>query len=196
MHACVAVVVVAAAARGQGVLACDTSPTGDEHLNVLARTAVEGSAEESPAAIAALRRGGAPALDALFDVYAGVIEAASGESRLRRPPRSRKTHPRRRTTRAGRALKPIIDEVAGQYDAHASHLYWYTDAHEAKLAAAREGKPILCLELLGKLTDQYSCANSRFFRSTAVHECRSESRAARTFRAVLAQRAPRAHRDH
>src|SRR5690606_2917456 len=35
----------------------------------------------------------------------------------------------------------------------------------AKAAASATGKPILSLRLLGKLTDEYSCANSRFFRT-------------------------------
>jgi len=36
----------------------------------------------------------------------------------------------------------------------------------AKAAAKESGKPILSLRLLGKLTDEFSCANSRFFRTT------------------------------
>jgi hypothetical protein len=56
--------------------------------------------------------------------------------------------------------------VSGQHDCHASRLYWYTDLDAAKAAAQREHKPILSLRLLGKLTDEYSCANSRFFRTT------------------------------
>lgn len=58
-----------------------------------------------------------------------------------------------------------IDAVAGQRDAVWSRLYWYTDLEAAKSAARAEGKPILYLRLLGKLTDEYSCANSRFFRT-------------------------------
>jgi len=58
-----------------------------------------------------------------------------------------------------------IDEVAGQHDAHWSRLYWYTDLDAAKAAARSEHKPILYLRMLGKLTDEYSCANSRFFRT-------------------------------
>lgn len=62
-------------------------------------------------------------------------------------------------------LIPSIDAVAGQKDAVWSRLYWYTDLASAKTAAATEHKPILYLRLLGKLTDEYSCANSRFFRT-------------------------------
>jgi hypothetical protein len=56
--------------------------------------------------------------------------------------------------------------VSGQRDCHASRLFWYTDLDQAKAAAKPTGKPILSLRLLGKLTDEYSCANSRFFRTT------------------------------
>jgi hypothetical protein len=62
-------------------------------------------------------------------------------------------------------LLPAIDAVAGQHDAVFSRLYWYTDLAQAEAAAKAQRKPILYLRLLGKLTDQYSCANSRFFRT-------------------------------
>src|SRR5262245_54033696 len=63
------------------------------------------------------------------------------------------------------ALVPDIDAVAGQHDALWSRLYWYTDLEEARAAAKSQRKPILYLRLLGKLTDEYSCANSRYFRT-------------------------------
>jgi hypothetical protein len=44
-------------------------------------------------------------------------------------------------------------------------LYWYTDFAQAKAAARASGKPILSLRLLGKLSEEFSCANSRFFRT-------------------------------
>ena len=47
-----------------------------------------------------------------------------------------------------------------------SQLYWYTDLEKAKAAALKSKKPILTLRMLGNLTDEYSCANSRFFRTT------------------------------
>src|SRR6266571_6534884 len=37
---------------------------------------------------------------------------------------------------------------------------------QAKAAAQASGKPILSLRLLGQLDEEYSCANSRFFRTT------------------------------
>lgn len=62
-------------------------------------------------------------------------------------------------------LSKLVDQVAGQRDATASRLYWYTDLDLAKRAAAESGRPILSLRMLGKLTDEYSCANSRYFRT-------------------------------
>jgi len=60
----------------------------------------------------------------------------------------------------------LVDAVAGQRDGWASLLYWYTDLEAAKVAAEAAGKPILSLRLLGRLTDEHSCANSRFFRKS------------------------------
>jgi hypothetical protein len=67
---------------------------------------------------------------------------------------------------ATREWRALVDAVAGQRDAWVSLLYWYTDLEAAKVAAQASGKPILSLRLLGKLTDEHSCANSRFFRKT------------------------------
>jgi hypothetical protein len=55
--------------------------------------------------------------------------------------------------------------VAQQRDSYASGLYWYTDMDEARRASKASGKPILSLRLLGKLSEEFSCANSRFFRT-------------------------------
>jgi hypothetical protein len=60
----------------------------------------------------------------------------------------------------------VLDTVAQQKDAQYSGLYWFTDLEEAMRVARRDKKPILSLRLLGKLTDDLSCANSRFFRTT------------------------------
>jgi hypothetical protein len=59
-----------------------------------------------------------------------------------------------------------LDRVGGQYDNYASGLYWYTDLEEARKAARASGRPILSLRLLGRLDEDLSCANSRFFRTT------------------------------
>lgn len=76
---------------------------------------------------------------------------------------------------AGKASEAEVDAVAGQFGARWSRLYWYTDLEKAGAAAKAEGKPILYLRLLGKLTDEYSCANSRFFR-TVLYANESVSR--------------------
>ncbi len=63
------------------------------------------------------------------------------------------------------AWRTAVDETGRQRDCTVSRLYWYTDLDQAKAAAERTGRPILSLRMLGKLTDEYSCANSRFFRT-------------------------------
>ena len=62
-------------------------------------------------------------------------------------------------------LRAAIDAAAHQRDAAWSGLYWYTSLPEALAAAKREGKPVLSLRLLGRLDEELSCANSRFFRT-------------------------------
>ena len=59
----------------------------------------------------------------------------------------------------------LLDQVAQQRDAYAAGLYWHTDLDAAIEEAKRTGKPILSLRMLGQLVDEYSCANSRFFRT-------------------------------
>ncbi|MBD2439027.1 hypothetical protein [Nostoc sp. FACHB-110] len=61
-------------------------------------------------------------------------------------------------------IRAALDALCQQRDCYASHLYWYTDLEQAKAAAKASGKPILSLRLLGRLDEDLSCANSRFFR--------------------------------
>ena len=61
-------------------------------------------------------------------------------------------------------LRAAIDAVAAQRDAHASGLYWHTDLAAAQEEARERAVPILSLRLLGRLDDELSCANSRYFR--------------------------------
>ena len=58
----------------------------------------------------------------------------------------------------------FLDQVAQQRDASRSGLYWHTDFDDALAEAEKSGKPVLSLRLLGKLDEEYSCANSRLFR--------------------------------
>jgi hypothetical protein len=64
-----------------------------------------------------------------------------------------------------RRVEAGVDRVAAQRDASASRLYWYTDLGEAERVARASGRPILALRLLGRLDEELSCANSRFFRT-------------------------------
>ncbi|MEA5565530.1 hypothetical protein [Anabaena sp. UHCC 0399] len=61
-------------------------------------------------------------------------------------------------------IRTALDTLCQQRDCYASRLYWYTDLKQAKAAAQASGKPILSLRLLGRLDQDLSCANSRFFR--------------------------------
>jgi hypothetical protein len=63
-------------------------------------------------------------------------------------------------------LALAIDAVAGQRHATASRLFWYTDLAAARRAASALDRPILSLRMLGRLDEDLSCANSRFFRTT------------------------------
>jgi hypothetical protein len=58
-----------------------------------------------------------------------------------------------------------LDRVCGVRDCADIRLFWHTDLEAAKAAARAEGKPILSLRLLGRLDEELSCANSRFFRT-------------------------------
>lgn len=62
-------------------------------------------------------------------------------------------------------VRHAIDRVAAQRDAHATGLFWHVSLDEARHRAQHEGKPILSLRLLGRLDEELSCANSRFFRT-------------------------------
>jgi hypothetical protein len=91
-----------------------------------------------------LRQDGPAGLDALIAEYRRVPARDAGEDA---------------------AWRTLIDEVAQQRDAHHGGLFWYVDFDEAQAVATRSGKPILSLRLLGELTSEYSCANSRLFRT-------------------------------
>src|SRR6185312_1938051 len=123
--------------------AASAEPT--QSLNALAEHALS-----SPAAIEQLRAAGPAGLDALFNVYTDRLPTGI---RASNDPDWEK-------------IRAAFDTVAQQRDAYASHLYWYTDLREAEAAARAAGKPILSLRLLGKLNEEYTCANSRFFRTT------------------------------
>ena len=72
----------------------------------------------------------------------------------------------------GRAASPHLDRLCGQIHAHTTLLYWFTDLDAALAEARRTRRPILSLRLLGRLDEELSCANSRFFRRLLYPEPR------------------------
>lgn len=113
-----------------------SDPGGD--LDALARQALSERADPVQRA-AELRRHGRPAFEALLRQaeQMGVL---------------------------GPDIDALLDGVAAQRYARYARLYWHTSLDEA-LAQARElDRPVLSLRLLGQLTEDLSCANSRFFR--------------------------------
>ena len=123
-----------------------------EPAEILARKAVSENTAESAAAIEELRSLGPAGLNTLLARYGDEIKRHIDDPLLK---------PDAEWQRITRAL----DTVSGQKNSYISGLYWYTDLKEAQKVAQETGKPILSLRLLGKLTDELSCANSRFFRT-------------------------------
>ncbi len=74
--------------------------------------------------------------------------------------------------RHGRVASPALDTICNQKDAHTTLLYWFTDLPAAIAEAQRTQRPILSLRLLGRLDEELSCANSRFFRKLLYPEAR------------------------
>lgn len=116
----------------------------------LADQAVNGDAATASAAIRKLRHLGPEGFNGLFTTYAAEIKdfKATGSE-----------------TDKWRKIAAALDAVAMQKDAYASQLFWYTDLDAAKAAAKAADKPVLTLRLLGNLNEEFSCANSRLFRS-------------------------------
>src|SRR6185503_14050467 len=118
----------------------------------LARKAVSTEAAEATAAIEELRAMGPAGLEALLGEYSDQINRHIAEPWIGSSPEWER-------------IAKALDLVGRQKNNFVSHLYWYTDLEDAKKAARESGKPILSLRLLGNLTDELSCANSRFFRT-------------------------------
>jgi hypothetical protein len=129
----------------------------NEPAEALARKAVSENTAESSQAIEDLRALGPDGLQVLMAQYAGKITKQIN-SHGASPATAESDHEWVRITTA-------LDAVAQQKNSYLAGLYWHTDLESAKKASAETGKPILSLRLLGKLTDEFSCANSRFFRT-------------------------------
>ncbi len=116
----------------------------------LAEMAVSADSAVQSEAIKNLRTMGKDGLDALFQTYSAEIGkfSATGE-----------------VSDEWKRIAFALDSVAMQKDAYASNLFWFTDLEEAKKQSEKLNKPILSLRLLGNLNEEFSCANSRFFRA-------------------------------
>lgn len=134
------------------VLLTTTTLQAQTQLHELARTAVSHDQKKAAAAIAQLRALGPAGLQAMFATHAVAINQQISD-------------PLSPNTAEWQRLSEALDAVSQQKNSYLSGLYWYTDLGEAKAAAKKSGKPILSLRLLGKLSEEFSCANSRFFRT-------------------------------
>jgi hypothetical protein len=108
------------------------------NLADLAHAALSGNPAASSNAVAALRQAGPAGMEALL--------AACPDGSCR-------------------GSQDVLDKVCGVRDCPDIRLFWYTDLDAAKAAARATGKPILSLRLMGRLDEEFSCANSRFFRT-------------------------------
>ncbi|MCO6510219.1 MAG: hypothetical protein J5I65_05440 [Aridibacter famidurans] len=131
-----------------------------ETAEELAHRAVSSDPSTTNAAIESLRKMGYEGLDALLSQNRALIEARFAGN----------ADPEK-----WKSAAYAIDKVARQKDAWASGLFWHTDLESAKAEAARTGRPIISLRLLGNLDEELSCANSRFFRSILYTDDRIRS---------------------
>lgn len=125
-----------------------------DSLASLAQQAVSTNPKIASRAIAALRSQGPAGLDALIAANLSTIQQHRSGSGFGGDQIS------------WSRLCAALDQVSAQHDSYASGLFWYTNFDDAKAAARAANKPILSLRLLGRLDEDCSCANSRFFRTT------------------------------
>jgi hypothetical protein len=137
---------------GFAVLLCFFSVHAEssEKVRELTVRAISENRSKAVSAINELRAMRQSGLDALFEAYATEIKRFSetGEA-----------------TEEWKRIAFALDQVAQQKDVYASRLYWHTDLEEALRLAKKQNKPVLSLRLLGNLSEEFSCANSRFFRA-------------------------------
>ena len=161
------------------------NPAERRDLPALAELALSDDPATAAHAVETLRAHGSAALDVLFAMRDRVLprpklagnrgphhslDTLAARSKAIESPGSEglgaASNPVKAGTERQRRLESVIDQVGGQRYCSLSRLYWHTDIQQAETAARASGKPILSLRLLGKLTDELSCANSRFFRTT------------------------------
>ena len=147
----------------------------------LAIQAISENSDEAKIAVGKLREMKQTGLDAIFEKYSSEIRRFSetGEK-----------------SGEWTRIASAIDNVAMQKDAYASRLFWLTDIEEAKRLSKETGKPILSLRLLGNLNEDFSCANSRFFRAVFYPNAQISEYLQKQLHSPLAIRPPRAaHHD-
>jgi len=119
-------------------------------LSAVARTALAADATAADQAIARLRAAGPAGLQAFLAEHRDLAAAtAAADGPL---------------TAAQQRCSAAMDRIGAQRDNRFAQLYWFTDFDAAQAEAKRTGRPILSLHLLGRLDEELSCANSRFFR--------------------------------
>jgi hypothetical protein len=145
-------IVLTAIALTSGFSSVHAGQESKTDLKNLAEQVVSDDPAVVAAAIKTLRSAGSDGLQALFATWEPYVR-----KHIANPMRN---------VRSWQQISTALDNVGAQHDCYTSRLYWYTDLNAAVAAARQQGgKPILSLRLLGNLTDELSCANSRFFRS-------------------------------
>ncbi len=124
-----------------------TAASAPGNRETLARAALRGTPEEASEAVVGLRREGPAGMEALLALAGSCLDGSC------------------------RDAAETIDRVCGVRDCADIRLFWYTDLEAAKETARATGKPILSLRLMGRLDEELSCANSRFF-STVYYKNR------------------------
>ena len=119
-----------------GALALESSACGGYGIDL--NTILDGTDEQIAAAAKSFRLEGEIGLQE-------VLEVSPTE----------KSHPK---------YSDFVDQIAKQKDALKSKLFWHTDFDQALKLAKETDRPVLSLRLLGKLDEEFSCANSRLFR--------------------------------
>jgi hypothetical protein len=125
-------------------------------VRALVATALASDMDAAQQAVARLRAAGPAVIAPLVELRQLLVDTKTAGAAGSRPAAQDQVE----------QIDALIDRVAAGRYASRSRLYWYTDFDEAKAAAVASGKPILSLRMLGKLTDEFSCANSRSFRTT------------------------------
>jgi len=124
--------------------------TQSERLALDAVAANEAAAAKAQDALRAL---GPPGLEDLLKTHGWTLAAMRSL-----PPDVPFTPEQHRLARA-------VDRVARQKDGWMAGLYWHTRLEDALAEAEATHKAVLSLQMLGNLDEDFSCANSRFFRT-------------------------------